>query len=141
VEAITGGPPRLTRRALVADPGPGARRPAAAPRGAARTDKDALARAESLDTGKRLVGSAYDIDDIAKCFRYFGRLVASEHGRVVDTGRDDAGSRVVHEPVGVCGLITPWNYPLLRGPAGLAEYRETKHIWRDTRPTPQGWFD
>ncbi|MFJ8719100.1 aldehyde dehydrogenase family protein [Streptomyces violaceus] len=27
------------------------------------------------------------------------------------------------------------------GPAGLAEYRETKHIWRNTRPTPQGWFD
>lgn len=27
------------------------------------------------------------------------------------------------------------------GPAGLAEYRETKHIWRNTRPTPQGWSD
>jgi betaine-aldehyde dehydrogenase len=27
------------------------------------------------------------------------------------------------------------------GPAGLAEYRETKYIWRNTRPTPQGWFD
>ncbi|MET9869268.1 aldehyde dehydrogenase family protein, partial [Streptomyces sp. NPDC006386] len=27
------------------------------------------------------------------------------------------------------------------GHAGLAEYRETKHIWRNTRPTPQGWFD
>ncbi|MFD8229254.1 aldehyde dehydrogenase family protein [Streptomyces massasporeus] len=77
-------------------------------------DKDALARAESLDTGKRLVESAYDIDDIANCFRYFGRLVASEHGRVVDTGRDDVDSRVVQEPVGVCGLITPWNYPLLQ---------------------------
>ncbi|MFF5845164.1 aldehyde dehydrogenase family protein [Streptomyces massasporeus] len=77
-------------------------------------DKDALARAESLDTGKRLVESAYDIDDIANCFRYFGRLVASEQGRVVDTGRDDVDSRVVHEPVGVCGLITPWNYPLLQ---------------------------
>lgn len=27
------------------------------------------------------------------------------------------------------------------GPAGLAEYRETKHIWRTTNPSPQGWFD
>ena len=35
-------------------------------------------------------------------------------GRVVETG--DAGilSRIVYEPVGVCGLITPWNYPLLQ---------------------------
>ncbi|AKN75642.1 betaine-aldehyde dehydrogenase [Streptomyces sp. PBH53] len=77
-------------------------------------DKDALARAESLDTGKRLVESAYDMDDVVNCFRYFGRLAASETGRVIDTGRADVDSRVVYEPVGVCGLITPWNYPLLQ---------------------------
>ncbi|WP_155054499.1 aldehyde dehydrogenase family protein [Streptomyces blattellae] len=77
-------------------------------------DKDALARAESLDTGKRLVESAYDIDDIANCFRYFGRTAASETGRVVDTGTEGVDSRVVYEPVGVCALITPWNYPLLQ---------------------------
>ncbi|MET7680984.1 aldehyde dehydrogenase family protein [Streptomyces sp. NPDC005423] len=77
-------------------------------------DKDLLARAESLDTGKRLVESEYDIDDIVNCFRYFGRLVASETGRVIDTGTAGVDSRVVHEPVGVCALITPWNYPLLQ---------------------------
>ncbi|MEV7286753.1 aldehyde dehydrogenase family protein [Streptomyces sp. NPDC093252] len=77
-------------------------------------DKDALARAESLDTGKRLVESAYDMDDVARCFRYFGRLAVLDEGRVVDTGRADVDSRVVYEPVGVCGLITPWNYPLLQ---------------------------
>ncbi|MEU8981590.1 aldehyde dehydrogenase family protein [Streptomyces sp. NPDC058251] len=77
-------------------------------------DKEALARAESLDTGKRLVESEYDIDDIANCFRYFGRLVAAETGRVIDTGSASVDSRVVYEPVGVCALITPWNYPLLQ---------------------------
>ncbi|MEU9734719.1 aldehyde dehydrogenase family protein [Streptomyces sp. NPDC048002] len=78
-------------------------------------DKDRIARAESLDTGKRLVESEYDVDDVAACFRYFGGLVAGEEsGRVVDTGADGIDSRVVHEPVGVCALITPWNYPLLQ---------------------------
>ncbi|MCX4593484.1 aldehyde dehydrogenase family protein [Streptomyces sp. NBC_01549] len=77
-------------------------------------DKDALARAESLDTGKRLVESEYDIDDIANCFRYFGRAAAAETGRVVETGTASVDSRVVYEPVGVCALITPWNYPLLQ---------------------------
>ncbi|MEU0434158.1 aldehyde dehydrogenase family protein [Streptomyces sp. NPDC006290] len=77
-------------------------------------DKDALARAESLDTGKRLVESEYDIDDIANCFRYFGRLAAAETGRVIETGTPSVDSRVVYEPVGVCALITPWNYPLLQ---------------------------
>ncbi|WP_326724441.1 aldehyde dehydrogenase family protein [Streptomyces sp. NBC_00243] len=77
-------------------------------------DKELLARAESLDTGKRLVESEYDIDDIVNCFRYFGKLVTSESGRVVETGSEGVDSRVVYEPVGVCALITPWNYPLLQ---------------------------
>ncbi len=78
-----------------------------------RDAKD-FARAESLDTGKRLVESEYDIADVVACFRYFGGIAGTDAGRVVDTGRADAISRVVHEPVGVCGLITPWNYPLLQ---------------------------
>ncbi|MEV0603807.1 aldehyde dehydrogenase family protein [Streptomyces sp. NPDC050315] len=79
-------------------------------------DRAALARAESLDTGKRLVESELDMDDIAACFRYFGRLVTEEGdaGRTVDAGSATVDSRVVHEPVGVCALITPWNYPLLQ---------------------------
>ncbi|MDC0770527.1 aldehyde dehydrogenase family protein [Streptomyces sp. HD] len=77
-------------------------------------DAKAFARAESLDTGKRLVESEYDIADVVACFRYYGGLAGTDAGRVIDTGRDDAVSRVVHEPVGVCGLITPWNYPLLQ---------------------------
>jgi betaine-aldehyde dehydrogenase len=77
-------------------------------------DKDAFARAESLDTGKRLIESEYDMADIAACLRYFGKLAGNDAGRVVDTGNLDAFSRIVYEPVGVCGLITPWNYPLLQ---------------------------
>ncbi|WP_371783571.1 aldehyde dehydrogenase family protein [Streptosporangium subroseum] len=77
-------------------------------------DKKDFARAESLDTGKRLVESEYDVDDVVASLRYFGGVAGTEAGRVVDTGRDDAISRVVYEPVGVCGLITPWNYPLLQ---------------------------
>ncbi|HEX2705438.1 MAG TPA: aldehyde dehydrogenase family protein, partial [Candidatus Lustribacter sp.] len=77
-------------------------------------DKGVLARAESLDTGKRLVESEYDVEDVISCLRYYGGIAGTDAGRVVDTGRADAISRVVHEPVGVCALITPWNYPLLQ---------------------------
>jgi betaine-aldehyde dehydrogenase len=77
-------------------------------------DKADLARMESLDTGKRLVESKYDIDDIVSVFRHYGRIAAEEAGRVVDAGNPDVVSRVVHEPVGVCALVTPWNYPLLQ---------------------------
>ena len=77
-------------------------------------DKSTIARVESLDTGKRLVEAEFDVDDVVNCFRYYGGIAGTDAGRVIDTGRDDAISRVVHEPVGVCALITPWNYPLLQ---------------------------
>lgn len=77
-------------------------------------DKAAYARAEALDTGKRLVEAEYDIDDIAACFRYYGKIAGLDAGRVIDTGRPNAISRVVYEPLGVCSLIAPWNYPLLQ---------------------------
>ncbi|KAA5830185.1 aldehyde dehydrogenase family protein [Saccharopolyspora hirsuta] len=77
-------------------------------------DKAEFARAESLDTGKRLVESEFDMDDIAACFRYFGKIAGTDAGHLVDTGSRDSISRVQYEPVGVCGMITPWNYPLLQ---------------------------
>lgn len=76
--------------------------------------KEDFALAESLDTGKRVPESRIDMDDIIGCFRYFGTLAGHDAGRVVDAGDPSVVARVVREPVGVCGLITPWNYPLLQ---------------------------
>ncbi|HSE55014.1 MAG TPA: aldehyde dehydrogenase family protein, partial [Nocardioidaceae bacterium] len=76
--------------------------------------KDEVARLESLDTGKRLVESEIDVDDIVSVFRHYAGLANADAGRVVDAGMPEVSSRVVHEPVGVCSLITPWNYPLLQ---------------------------
>ncbi|MDN5851732.1 MAG: aldehyde dehydrogenase family protein [Actinomycetia bacterium] len=77
-------------------------------------DKAKVAELESRDTGKRFVESEFDVDDIEEVFRFYAGLAGSEAGRVVDTGQAGITSRVVHEPVGVCSLITPWNYPLLQ---------------------------
>jgi betaine-aldehyde dehydrogenase len=77
-------------------------------------DAEQVAEAESGDTGKRLVESRYDVADVVSVFRYYGRVSSEDGGRVVDTGNPDVVSRIVHEPVGVCGLIAPWNYPLLQ---------------------------
>jgi betaine-aldehyde dehydrogenase len=53
---------------------------------------------------------------VTSVFRYYAGMAAAgaESGRIVDTGQANVSSRVVHEPVGVCALITPWNYPLLQ---------------------------
>jgi betaine-aldehyde dehydrogenase len=76
--------------------------------------KDEFARAEALDTGKRLVEAEGDMDDIANCFRHFGKIADQHPGRIVDAGDPTVISQVVYEPVGVCGMITPWNFPLLQ---------------------------
>jgi betaine-aldehyde dehydrogenase len=78
-------------------------------------DKERIARTETLDTGKTLRESYIDVDDVTAVFRYYADLVAAQAaGRLVETGQPNVVSRVVHEPVGVCVLITPWNYPLLQ---------------------------
>lgn len=77
-------------------------------------ERDAIARIETLDTGKTLRESYIDVDDVISVFRYYAQLAAAGTDRVVDTGNPAVVSRVVREPVGVCALIAPWNYPLLQ---------------------------
>jgi betaine-aldehyde dehydrogenase len=77
-------------------------------------ERDRIARAETLNTGKALRESGYDVDDVIKVFRYYAHLACADPNRVVDVGNPDVVSRIVHEPLGVCGLIGPWNYPLLQ---------------------------
>ncbi|MFD0061248.1 aldehyde dehydrogenase family protein [Streptomyces sp. NPDC056690] len=78
-------------------------------------DREKIGLLESRDAGKTVEEGRVDVDCVADAFRYFADLVVGEGGgRVVDAGSDEIHSVVVHEPVGVCSLITPWNYPLLQ---------------------------
>lgn len=78
-------------------------------------NREAVALIESRDTGKTLEEGRVDVDDVTAAFRYFAdQITAEPAGRVVDAGDPDVHSVVVYEPVGVCALITPWNYPLLQ---------------------------
>lgn len=77
-------------------------------------DHEELARLESLDTGKTVEESRWDMDDIAGIFRYFAGLADKDGGEVIASPNPDSSSVVVREPVGVCGQISPWNYPLLQ---------------------------
>ncbi len=83
-------------------------------------DKEELARLESLDTGKTVEESRGDMEDIAGVFRYFAELADKDGGELIDSPIPNSISKVVREPVGVCGQITPWNYPLLQASWKLA---------------------
>lgn len=77
-------------------------------------DSAIVAALESSDTAKRLIEAEYDVADVVLVFRHFASLGRSIHDRTVDVGRPEISSHIVHEAVGVCGLIGPWNYPLLQ---------------------------
>ncbi|MEN1968840.1 betaine-aldehyde dehydrogenase [Lentibacillus sp. N15] len=83
-------------------------------------DHEELAELESLDTGKTIVESRGDMDDIAGVFRYFAEMADKDGGELIDSPIANSTSKVVREPVGVCGQITPWNYPLLQASWKLA---------------------
>lgn len=77
-------------------------------------DLEAYATAEAYDTGKRIVEARDDMHAVIACLRYYAALAGANPGRLVDTGDPLTRSRVEYAPVGVCSLITPWNYPLLQ---------------------------
>lgn len=84
-----------------------------------RKDAARLAELETLNMGKPLLESEFDIADAATCFEYFGGWATKVFGEV-NPVPDNAMSFTVREPVGVCGLIIPWNYPLLMAAWKLA---------------------
>ncbi|MCD8218166.1 MAG: aldehyde dehydrogenase family protein [Clostridiales bacterium] len=85
-------------------------------------ERDEFARLDCLDMGKPLREAEADVDDALHTFRYYASLIKTPHGGVyeVNEGFGKMHSYTVHEPTGVCALITPWNYPLLMGVWKLA---------------------
>jgi betaine-aldehyde dehydrogenase len=71
-----------------------------------------FSRLETLNAGKPLRETEYDVADAANCFRYYAGIATKAHGETYDVPAPSQ-SFTVREPIGVCGMIVPWNYPLL----------------------------
>jgi betaine-aldehyde dehydrogenase len=78
-----------------------------------------LAEVEAINTGKPIVESEYDILAVAEVFEYYGGLATKIPGQVNPVSAN-ALSLSLREPIGVAGLIVPWNYPLLMAAWKLA---------------------
>jgi betaine-aldehyde dehydrogenase len=77
-----------------------------------RARRSELAQLETLNSGKPIVESEYDMDDTATCFEYYGGLATKINGEVLPVPAD-AIAFAMKEPIGVAGQIIPWNYPLM----------------------------
>ncbi|MEK4027000.1 aldehyde dehydrogenase family protein [Pseudobacillus sp. FSL P4-0506] len=81
--------------------------------------QEELAEIETANNGKTLREAQADVAEAAKTFRYYAGLATKPSGETFETG-EPLVSRVVREPIGVCGQIIPWNYPLLMAAWKLA---------------------
>ena len=74
---------------------------------------DELALLETLDMGKP-ISDMFNIDlpEVLRTLRYFAECIDKVEGAVTHTAPGSL-HLILHEPLGVVGAITPWNYPLL----------------------------
>lgn len=81
-----------------------------------RDKQQTLAELEVRDNGKPLPEALWDIGDTAYCFDFYADLAEKLDGEREQTVAltDERFSSVARkEPVGVCGAIVPWNFPML----------------------------
>lgn len=74
---------------------------------------DELALLETLDMGKPISDVLnIDLPEVLRTVRYFAECIDKIEGAVTHTAPGSL-HMIVHEPLGVVGAISPWNYPML----------------------------
>uniref|UniRef100_A0A8V0Z9T3 Aldehyde dehydrogenase 1 family member A3 n=1 Tax=Gallus gallus TaxID=9031 RepID=A0A8V0Z9T3_CHICK len=76
-------------------------------------DRVILATLETMDTGKPFLQAYFiDLEGCIKTLRYYAGWADKIQGRTIPVDENFV-CFTRHEPMGVCGAITPWNFPLL----------------------------
>ncbi len=82
---------------------------------------DELAELETLDNGKPLrVSSRVDVPQAVRHFRYYAGWASKIEGSTIPVSFPNQLVYTIREPMGVVGLIIPWNFPLLMSAWKLA---------------------
>ncbi|MDI3339722.1 MAG: aldehyde dehydrogenase family protein [Sphaerobacter sp.] len=78
-----------------------------------------IARLETLNCGKIIIESRGDVAASANCFEYYANLTGHVWGETIPMN-GPLFDYTLREPIGVCGQIIPWNFPLLMAAWKLA---------------------
>jgi len=74
---------------------------------------DELALTETLDMGKPVkYAKGVDVNSAANCIRWYGEAVDKVYDEIAPTPATGL-ALITREPVGVVGIIVPWNYPMI----------------------------
>ncbi len=70
-----------------------------------------LAETEARNVGKPIDGARWEANAVAETLHYYAGCVDKHTGTTLPWA--DGLAMTIHEPLGVVGLITPWNFPML----------------------------
>ena len=74
---------------------------------------DELAIMETLDMGKPIqYAKSVDVNSAANCIRWYGEAVDKIYDEIAPTASTGL-ALITREPIGVVGVIVPWNYPMI----------------------------
>jgi len=76
-----------------------------------RENAQELARLESRNVGKPIRESEDEVSLAANCFEYYAGVINKSGGQTIPVAASGI-SMTFREPIGVCGLIVPWNFPI-----------------------------
>jgi len=75
-------------------------------------DKESLARSLTSEMGKVLVEGRGDVQESIDMAYYMGGEGRRQFGHIAPSELPDKSAYAIREPLGVVGLITPWNFPM-----------------------------
>ncbi|KAK2609152.1 hypothetical protein QQS21_002234 [Conoideocrella luteorostrata] len=83
-------------------------------------NKEDIGKIITAENGKAKGDAEGEALFAASFFEWFAEEASRIYGNVVPHSSASSRTRIVKEPIGVCGLITPWNFPLAMGARKVA---------------------
>ncbi|MFN5850208.1 MAG: aldehyde dehydrogenase family protein, partial [Pirellulaceae bacterium] len=103
-----------------------------------RAERESLARLLTREQGKPLAQAEAEVEYAATFFQWFGEQARRIVGRIQPHPDAVREFQIQMRPIGVAGLITPWNFPLAQGSKKIAAALAAgcTAVWKPSELTP-----
>lgn len=103
-----------------------------------RQHADRIARLLTAEQGKPYQQALAEVEYAASFFTWFGEQARRIEGRLAPHPDGDRHFVIEHKPIGVAGLITPWNFPLAQGAKKISAALAAgcAAVWKPSEWTP-----
>lgn len=103
-----------------------------------RGERESMARLLTREQGKPLAQAESEVEYAASFFQWFGEQARRIGGRIQPHPDAAREFQIQMRPIGVAGLITPWNFPLAQGAKKISAALAAgcTAVWKPSEKTP-----